>query len=201
MRTRGYSYTRGHNRKKVYRAISKKYICDYGDIGIRVKDEKNGVLVKRVNPFFDNNPFKKDDLIVTFNGKKVKDSASLMQMILFSKVGTMQSVKVKRGSKYLSYKLKTKKRYGGGYLSDTFLEEQGIYFAQNLTILKISNKFKNYGLKVGDRLMQINGKKVSDIVDIEDDVGVFNREASLLFDREDFQFFIKINTHLTRENI
>ena len=80
---------------------------------------------KRVNPFIKANPFKKGDAIVGFNGKKVHNSATFMRKILFSKVGSSHRIKVKRGSKYLNFKVKTKKRYGGGYLSDTFLEQKG----------------------------------------------------------------------------
>ena len=110
-------------------------------------------------------------------------------------------MKIKRDSKYLNFKVKTKKRYGGGYVSDTFLEQKGIYFSQNLTILKIANEFEGYGLKVGDRLIQVNGKKVSDTTDIRKHISSFKHFAILLFEREHFQFFIKINPHLTREHI
>jgi len=187
--------------KEYLERFLKSNSSDYGDIGIRVEDKKGLVLIKRVNPFLENNPLKKDDYIVGFNGKKVQDSAALMKMILFSKVGSYHNVKIKRDSKYLNFKVKTKKRYGGGYVSDTFLEQKGIYFSQNLTILKIANEFEGYGLKVGDRLIQVNGKKVSDTTDIRKHISSFKHFATLLFEREHFQFFIKINPHLTREHI
>jgi len=165
---------------------------EYGDIGIRVKDKKRAIIIKRVNPFVKDNPFEIGDRIVALNGKKTLDSAAFMRKILFSKIGSVHSVKIKRGSKYLTVKVKTKKRYGGGNISDTFLEQKGIYFSQNLTILKIANEFEGYGLKVGDRLIQVNGTKVASVTDIREHISDFKYFASLLFERDGFQFFVNI---------
>ena len=180
--------------------IEKEYIdrflhskrTEYGDIGIRVVDKKKKVVINRVNPFIKNNLFKDGDIVLTLDGRKVQNSATFMRKVLFSKVGSTHSVKLKRGSKYINLKVKTKKRYGGGYLSDTFLEEKGIYFSHNLTILKIANEFDNYGLNVGDRLIQVNDIKVSKIADIRENISDFKYFASLLFERDNFQFFVNI---------
>jgi hypothetical protein len=181
--------------------IEKKYIerflntkrVSYSDIGIRVEDKKNQIIVKRVNPFVEKNPFLKGDSIISLDGVKISQSATLMRKILFSKVGTIHIVKVKRGSKYLSFKVKTTKRYGGGYISDTFLEQKGIYFSENLTVLKMSNKFESYGIDTGDRLIQINSIRVNTIADIEELITIFEEPATLLFERNEFQFFVNIN--------
>lgn len=180
--------------------IEKEYIerflksktTDYGDIGIRVEDAKKQIIIKRVNPFIKNNPFLEGDCVVGYDGKKINNSAELMRKILFSKIGTIHVVKVKRASKYLTFKVKTQKRYGGGYISDTFLEQKGIYFSPNLSILKIANEFEGYGLKIGDRLIQVNGTKVSNISDIREHISDFKYFASLLFERNGFQFFVNI---------
>ncbi|EDZ61904.1 protein containing PDZ/DHR/GLGF domain [Sulfurimonas gotlandica GD1] len=178
--------------KEYLERFLKSKSAQYGDIGIRVDDIKKSITITRVNPFIKDNPFQEGDTIVDFAGKKVKDSATLMRKILFSKVGSTHSVKIKRDSKYFTFKVKTQKRYGGGYISDTFLEQKGIYFSKNLTILKIANEFEGYGLKVGDRLMQVNGVKVSIIADIREHISDFKYFASLLFEREHFQFFVNI---------
>lgn len=168
----------------------------YGDIGIRVIDKNKAVVIHRVNPFIEDNPFLIGDVIVSIDGKKVYNSADLMKKILFSSIGTKHSVKLKRKSKYLNFKVKTKKRYGGGYISDTFLEQKGVYFSPNLSILKIANEFEGYGLIVGDRLMQVNGKKVKNIADIREHISDFKYFASLLFERDNFQFFVNIEGKL-----
>ncbi|MFT7003070.1 MAG: hypothetical protein ACJAWW_000404 [Sulfurimonas sp.] len=181
--------------------IEKKYVerflntktVSYGDIGIRVEDKKNQIIVNRVNPFIKENPFLKGDCIVALDGIKILQSATLMKKILFSKVGTIHTVKVKRDSRYLTFKVKTTKRYGGGYVSDTFLEQKGIYFSDNLRILEMSNQLEGYGIDIGDRLIQINTTRVNTIADIEELITIFEEPATLLFERNGFQFFVHIN--------
>lgn len=169
---------------------SKKIV--YGDIGIRVIDQNKKVIINRVNKFIKENPFLEGDIIVSMNEKIVYSSATLMKKILFSRIGTKHNIKIKRGSNYLTFKVNTKKRYGGGYISDTFLEEKGIYFSRNLTIVKIANEFEGYELKIGDRLKQVNGKVVNDIIDIREYIYDFKYFATLLFERDNFQFFVEI---------
>lgn len=183
---------RGIIEKAYIERFLKNKSSSYGDIGIRVEDKNKKVIIKRVNPFIKDNPFLEDDIIVSLNGKKVINSATFMKKILFSNLGSTHKVKVKRGSKYFTYNVITKKRYGGGHISDTFLEQKGIYFSPNLEIMKIDNEFEGYGLKVGDRLMQVNGEKVSNIADIREHISDFKFFASLLFEREHFQFFVNI---------
>ena len=93
---------------------------DYSDLGVRVNDEDGFVIVNAVDPYLKNNPFKKGDCIVALNSKKIRNSAAFMRSVLFSKVGSAQKVKVKRGKKFFTFELKSYKRYGGGYISDTF---------------------------------------------------------------------------------
>jgi len=181
--------------------IEKEYIerflkakdVSYGDFGVRVKDVGSEVVVVSSNPFIKENSFKKNDIIIELDGKKVKSSAEFMRDVLFSKIGSVHSVKIKRGSEMLTLGAKSQKRIGGGYLSDTFLEFLGISFDKNLFIIKIEKKAQHYGLKLGDKLLQVNQKDVrqdGDILEIIDDP---KKSADLLFQREDFQFFVKVN--------
>ena len=165
----------------------------YSDIGIRLYDSDKNVKVKRSNPFKKDNPFKNNDIILSFDGKRVKTSASLMRKILFSKIGSKHNIKIKRGSKILRFKVTTFKRIGGGYKSDTFLESKGLYFNNKLIIEKINGIFKKYGLKVGDKLLKINDKFVYNFDDLGMYIDAFNKKSSLLFERDRFQFFININ--------
>ena len=164
----------------------------YSDIGIRVKDINHKVVVTRVN-IFKNIPLKKGDILISLNGKKIKNSASFMRKILFSKIGKRHLIKFKRLNKYKKVYIKSYTRYGGGYISDTFLENQGLYFSNDLVILKISDKFEKYGLKVGDRLLKINEKYIYSIEDLGSNLESFKQFSSLLFERDDFQFFVNIN--------
>ncbi len=164
----------------------------YGDIGIRVKNKRGSVIVTASDPFFENNPFKTDDRIVVFDGREVKAASSLMRMILFSKRGVKHTVKIKRDNQYLTYTVTTKKRYGGGELSDTFLESQGVFFDKALNLVKIEKKFKGYGIKKCDRLIQINGVKIKNQKELRRYIQKVKDYSSLLFERNNFQFFINI---------
>lgn len=165
----------------------------YGDIGIRVKNKKRDVVVRASDPFMKNNRLKKDDCILAFDGKKIKNSASLMKKILFSKIGTAHKIKVKRKGKILNFKVITQKRYGGGYISDTFLEQKGIYFDKNLCITKIEKELNSYGLKIGDRLIQANGVEVDAQYKLLENIANFKESSLLLFQRAGFQFFVHVN--------
>jgi len=165
----------------------------YSDIGIRVIDEGKYVIVSAVDPYFKENPFKKGDCIVAFNGKKVINAAQLMQNILFSKLDSLEKVKVKRSKKFLNYRVKSYKRYGGGYISDTFLEQKGIYFDKELHITKVEKNFKNYGLRTGDKLLKVNGTNVSNQAELKAYIADFKDFSSLLLERDHFQFFVQIN--------
>jgi len=173
------------------RFLSKKPVS-YSDIGIRVKNEDGFVIVRASNPYLQNNPFQKDDCIVAFDGKKVKAASTLMRNILFSKIGSKHKVKIKRNGKFMTFKVVSSKRYGGGAISDTFLEHKGIYFNKNLEIVKLSQHFKSYGLLLGDRLLQVNGVNVKNQAELLHYIEDFKDFSSLLFERRKFQFFVNI---------
>jgi len=180
--------------------IDKKYISHflktknsiYGDIGIRIEDKKNNVIVRASDPFFKHNPFKQGDCVRTFDGKRINNSAELMRLILFAKLDSRHRVKIKRGKESLLFDVKISKRYGGGELSDTFLERFGLYFDTNLSISKLSKKFKNYGLLKGDKLIQVNGAAVNTQDELRKYIQKNKDYSSLLFERDNFEFFVNI---------
>lgn len=166
----------------------------YADIGIRVNDKKRKVLVKAINPFMEGNNFHVGDQILKFDNKQVTNAGKLMQWILFGKIGSTHQVKIKRDGKYLTLETKSKKRKGGGYLSDTFLEFLGLSFDKNLNIIKIEAKAKKYGLKIGDKLLRVNHKKVSTEDEIVKNISQSKEAIHLLFTRHNFQFFVKVKS-------
>ncbi|MDD2652093.1 MAG: PDZ domain-containing protein [Sulfurimonas sp.] len=181
--------------------IEKEYIerflktkeVSYGDIGIRVKDENGAVVVTSSNPFIQGNLIQVGDIVLEFDGKKVKESAQLMRDILFSPIGSKHTLKVKRADKVAVHKAATQKRAGGGYKADVFLEFLGLSFDKNLQIINIERHAARYGLKTGDRLMQINKKDLRAYDDIFTQINKPKNEVNLLFERENFQFFVKLN--------
>lgn len=177
----------------IKRFIEKRDIR-YADIGIRVKDTKQGVQVVSYDPFMKNNPFKKGDIILSLDGKKVSTSAMLMQKILFAKVGSMHNVKVKRAGKIINIKVRSQMRFSGGYKVETYLEKYGITFDKNLRIIKVDPTKKSYGLLIGDRLLKVNTKYVKNQEDVMKNISNFKFHPTLLFERNDnFQFFVNMD--------
>ena len=84
------------------------------------------------------------------------------------------------------------KRYGGGYISDTFLEKKGIFFDKDLKIIKLKGMYKSYGFKLGDKLLKVNGTFVNSYTEVRKNISNFDEKASLLFQRDGFQFFVSI---------
>lgn len=183
---------RGIIQKEYIKRFLSNAASDYSDIGVRVKNENGVVVVKASDPFMPNNPFKKGDCILEFDGKKVEAASTFMRNVLFSIIGSKHKVTVKRGSKTMRFDVVSQKRYGGGEISDTFLESKGIYFDERLKITKLSQRFKEYGLLVGDRLMQVNGTFVKTQEELRLYIEDFQDFSSLLFERNSFQFFVNI---------
>lgn len=165
----------------------------YSDMGIRVKDNKNCVEVLSVDPYYLENPFKKGDCILEFNGKKISSASVLMKKVLFSKIASKNKVKIRRNGKIITFNINTYERHGGGYLSDTYLEQKGIFFDSELNIVKIDREFNNYELKIGDKLMMVNGVRVHNKQELKDYMSQYKEFSFLLIERDHFQFFVKIN--------
>lgn len=177
----------------IKRFIDKKDIR-YGDIGIRVKDTKKGIEVVSYDPFMKKNPFKKGDYILAMDGHSVKYSATLMQRILFSKIGSTHNVKVRRNGKIISIKVRTQKRLSGGYKVETYLEKYGLTFDKNLYIIRIDKTKKFYGLMLGDQLLKVNTHEVKRQEDVMKYMSDFKFHPTLLFERNaNFQFFVNMD--------
>lgn len=159
---------------------------DYSDIGIRVDKHR---AITKIDPFLKNNPFKVSDIVVAFDGKKVWSANRLMQDILFAKIGTTHKIKVLRDKKSFEFDVMTYKRVGGGLISDTFLEQKGFYFNNDLTLKSVHG----YGLQAGDRLLSINGNRLNSLDDIPAAIGTKTEDMIFLFQRGGFQFFVHIN--------
>ncbi|MFA6192295.1 MAG: PDZ domain-containing protein [Sulfurimonas sp.] len=190
--------------------IEKEYIerflsvenTNYADIGMSVSDAKAGVIVDALSPFVKNNPFKGGDTIVSLDGNKVKDSATLMREILFAEIGSSHKVQIKRDSKIIAVDVVAQKREIGAFKKFAILEEKakvqknekyGFEFDKNLKIIKINEKSKKYGLKAGDKLLQINGVNIKNQQELLKKVSDSKDGTTLLFERDNFQFFVNIN--------
>ena len=174
----------------LYRFIN--YNFDYSDIGVRVKEVRKNVVISAINPFYIENKLSVGDIILSLDGKKVINSSTFMKKVLFLKINSLHTIEVKHKDKVLKLNVKAFKRYGGGYISDTFLEQKGIYFDENLFISSLTSR--KFGLELGDKLIQVNGKKVTTTKDVLTNISSIKDKEfiSLLFTRNGFEFFINI---------
>jgi hypothetical protein len=158
----------------------------YGDIGIRLMEREGKVYVKNIDPFMNELPFRQGDRLVAFDGKRVSDMKSLEKKILFSNQGETYTAEVKRDGKLLKVTGRVYKRYGGGFVSDTYLERYGIFFDRDLAIAEA-----NGDLRSGDRLIRVNSRVVASADDVRQYMAAGDGSAVLLFERDGFQFFVR----------
>jgi hypothetical protein len=178
----------------IKRFIKSKNIY-YGDIGVRFEKRADNFVVKSRDPFYPNQLLHVDDKILKINSKKVTSLKQLNQTVLFSKPKSIITIELLRGKNILKRSLVVRSRMGGGYLSDSFLEKKGLFFDKEMKIIRVTKKSfaQNSGLKVGDKLIQIDHKMIESQNDIKNYFSKLkSKEAQLLFDRDDFQFFVKI---------
>ncbi len=168
----------------------------YGDIGVRFAKRGKDIIVSSVNPMFKNQKLKVGDIIKKIDGRRVKKVEDIEDYILFQKIGKVVKLKFLRNNRLFTRKIRVQKRYGGGELSDSFLEAKGMFFNKNLKIknLQKGSFAQKTGLRIGDKLLQIDRKNVAN----EDDIRrifskIKKKEVNLLFDRDDFQFFVKVS--------
>ena len=159
----------------------------YGDLGVRIADLREGAVVASRNPFVDSS-FQTGDKIISINGKSVKSAAELNRKILFSPVGSIMKVTIRRDSKEYTLNAKVFKRRGGGYISDTFFETVGIYVDEKLRVISSSNE----KIHKGDRFVVVDSKWVSTQADIRKALSTLKSKEFLVgINRKGLDIFIK----------
>lgn len=133
----------------------------YGDIGVRVLQKDSYIIVYQVDPFFDKNPFRVGDVILSINGKNITSYQNfewIVSNLAYKKPAEIEFI---RNGQKQKLNVIVDKRYGGFLLPDTFLERFGISLDKTLTITDIDENSKNtLGFKVGDRLVWISQKPI-----------------------------------------
>jgi hypothetical protein len=169
--------------------IDAKYLNDfiarkssiYGDIGVRFNDKLEAV---HINPYYDTG-FEKGDKVT---GESL---CGFEEKILFAKPNGVLEVTVNAKPKRVT----VFQRKGGGFVSDTFLEQFGMQFDAKLTITYVSDDSlaKQKGFKAGDRLLQIDDTAVRTQYEIRQYLTDMPKKSyNYLIERDDFQFFIRI---------
>jgi len=176
------------------RFIDAKFINDflkreslvYGDIGVRFNEKMEVVFI---NPYYDVS-LQLGDRVINY-----RSICALEDKILFSKVGEHLRLQIARGNQNLQIDAQVYQRFGGGMISDTFLEQFGLQFDADLVIKSVKAGSFAYqkGLKSGDRLLEVERISVKNQEDLKRFLTLNPQSSySYLFDRDDFQFFIEM---------
>jgi hypothetical protein len=168
----------------------------YGSFGVRFDKVGKKIVVKTIDPFCKNRSLELGDEILSIDGKAISELWRLKREILFGTPMDKRTLKIKRDGKAQKIVATLSQRYGGGVLSDTFLERYGLYFDKSLILLGA----QSFKLKVGDRLIEVDGKKVSSFDDVRQILSTANKRARLLFSRDKFEFFVEIDESNTIES-
>ena len=142
----------------------------FADVGARFKEENNSIFVDVVNPFFTNNPFLEGDEILYLNDEPVENLKELLKSILFSPIHETLKFEVLRDNNLVTLSVETAILKGGGLLSDTFLENIGVWFDEDLYVVNVHGKsaFAKKGLRNNYQLIKINGNIFKTAKDIRE---------------------------------
>jgi len=183
--------------------INSKYIKNflktnlvfYGDIGARFDQIGSAVTVKYIDPFYNDQKLKLGDKILKINKIPINSASSLNERILFAKEKKKIALTIVRSGKIKNIKLYIAKRYGGGFLSDTFLERYGFFFDKDLRIkeIKKDSLAQKRGVKQKDRLLSVDSKRVKSFDDVKEVLSNSKTDNHLLlFERNGFEFFVRV---------
>lgn len=159
----------------------------YGDAGVRFKMSGKQLVIDSTDPFVVGNPFETGDRVVALDGQKINGLKELQERILLGGINRTCEFTLERYGKPLKVTTLVDKRYGGGRVSDTYLERRGYFFDQELYVIE-----DNGQVKIGDRLIRVNSRAVSSWEDVRQFLELGEEKAVLLFERKGFQFFVHL---------
>jgi hypothetical protein len=178
----------------------------FKELGARFTENNESVVVDAVDPNFKEAKIKVGDKITALNGVKVKTLAEFNDVVKNLKEGSKLSAQIQRDNAWIEEnllvpkpqpkKVEPKKKVPlPKAKKESYLQTKGFAFDKELRIINIAHGSfaEQSGLKVGDRLMQIETTPINSLPEA-DAYLTKNRakELHLLFDRDDFQFFVTL---------
>ncbi|MCI5968101.1 PDZ domain-containing protein [Helicobacter sp.] len=169
----------------------------YGDIGVRVVENANGVEVSVVDPFFKKNPFKYGDVITSINGEMIPNLASFRRVVFDLQQDAIVPVQIKRNGMRMEVQVEVDKLRGGMLLPDDFFSRVHIGVNDDFVITYVGKEARDgfERLEVGDRVLRVNQHDTPRGNDaIIRLLGEYpDKKQRWLISRDDFQFFIDVN--------
>ncbi len=175
--------------------IKKRTTPFNGYIGANFYQGNEGVYVQEVDPFLKNLPFCPNDKILSVNEYDIRSKKQLRSIILSAKVGSKLDILIQRGDEHKRILVEVFEKPKYKLSASAFLRNLGLDLNQDLSIASVKKDTfaQKSGLKIGDRLLQIDFKDVKSLQDVKNAI-ISNKEVlNLLFTRHDFQFFVKFD--------
>ena len=181
-------------------------MASFAELGVRVVDGNESVVVDFVDPNFKEARLKVGDKITLLNGKKVSNVNEFSEALKSFKDLSKVSAQIQRDNAWieeniLAPKVSPKKvetpkvKKTPLPKKESYLQTKGFKFDNDLKITHIARGSfaEKSGLKIGDHLMQIDRTAIDRLSDADAYLLKHrNRDMSLLFERDDFQFFVTL---------
>lgn len=175
--------------------------ASYGDLGARFVEGNETIFVDMVDTNASKTKLKVGDKVTALNGKHVKNLNEFHEAFMLGKASSKLSATLERNNSWVEENLlyvapkPQPKKVVPVVKKENYLETKGFKLG---TDLKLSDPVRSSfaeqsGLKEGDRLMQIDNVRIDKLADVDAYLAkTKNKEISLLFDRNDFQFFVTL---------
>ena len=174
------------------------------EIGARLTQTNDGLVVDALDPAVKETKLKVGDAVLSINGITVKTIAELQEALKGAKDSSKIMAQVKHenntfeaniAAKAVAKASVPKKVPLPEVKKEGYLQKKGFKFDRDLKITEIARGSfaEQSGLKVGDRLMQVDTTPVEKVPEADAYLSKMTAgEHHLLFDRDDFQFFVTI---------
>ena len=190
----------------------------YGDIGVKFLQKEDKFFVGLVDPLGRGKMMMVDDELVSVNGIKPKSLRELNEMVLFAPKGAKLDIIVKRDKQEMLFQVPVSgdmkfnqsldvdapssldipnfnimPKEAQTMLDDKVLVDYGITVDKNLVVTKVEPKSNAeiFGIKTGDKILGFDKQSVSSREELLEKLGEL-KNFTLLFTRNDFQFFARV---------
>jgi len=176
-------------------------VASYHDLGARFVEGNESIFVDMIDSNTSKTKLKVGDKITALNGRKVKTLPEFHEAFMQAKANLKLSATMERNNAWVEENIfvlppkpepKPKKAVAPKV---SYLESKGFSFSPQLILNepKRASGAEQSGLKAGDRLLQINDVKVESKAEADAYMNKNrHKELNLLFDRNDFQFFVTL---------
>ena len=166
----------------------------HGDVGLRFAARGGKTVVTAVDPFA-RSGLRPGDEVVSVAGRKAS-LRTLLEAVDRCREGETLTLGFLRAGDKGARHLACFRRFGGGSVSDTFLERFGLRFDSGLRVVRVTRGSAAWkrGVREGDRLLRMAGRKVAcwrDVREILTKAAETGRlPETVLWERAGFQFFL-----------